>query len=296
MDLMVTTPSLPLLLPTLRPSKFMEPLRISIDASGYQRAIALLASRIHGDSEVFIANESGHLAMEIGRRLGPSDLPSAKKKRDKDVAGHLTIAQPANISPRSNIPAFLWLNAGPNFLTGIDDVDNLPTADGIFVMQEFRRSQDKGNRGNVYIKMGKRGKQTIQRLNRIRVAKTAYNFVRKQIADRYGILKASFAFTAQVLGIGGRIPGWVTKHYEDKAAGRAVLDLSRANSISKPSITFGSTSPGVESNPRVVQTIQSSIETRRRIVNAKFNKVVNGWIFDHNSGRVYRPYKDGEWV
>ena len=69
------------------------PTRLTVDTTGYRNMIAALNLRIAGDGEIFVSNEAGHLSMEIAKRLGPADLPSAKKKRDKDVKAHLTIAK-----------------------------------------------------------------------------------------------------------------------------------------------------------------------------------------------------------
>lgn len=274
----------------------MPQLHTSVDTTGYRNMIAQLAGRINGDMEVLVANEAGHLGMEIGKRLGPADLPTAKRKRDRDMKSQLAVAHVTNIDGHSNIPLFTWLNAGPNFLIGIDDVDNIPNADGQYVMQQFRRNQDKGARGNTYIKFGKRGKQTLQRLNRLRVNSVAYNYVKKRIGERFGILRASFAFAAQVLGVGGRLPDWVTKHFADDASGRAILHTDGLKSPGSPFVEIGSTSPGVETNQKIVSTIQGAVDARQRILATKVKKVIAGYSYDHNTGRVFKPYKDMEIV
>lgn len=283
----------------------MTGLTIKIDASGFQRSVGVLGRGLGlygGASQSqlveFVRNEAGHLALAIARAVGPADLPSARAKADRQIKGQLTAEDwmDPNVSfnEHSDLPAFKWLSAGPNFLTGIDDKDDLRGVDGEYVYKQFRSNQAAGPRGNKYVKLGKRGHQTIQRLNRLLSSVPVFNLVRRNLQNRFGILKASFSACANLLGVTGRMPGWVTKHYGKAGEDKSILHEEGLAEPGSPWLEFGSFAAGVVENQHIQEKIQGALKFREKILNDKFQKLMEGYVYNFNTGQIYKPKIGGE--
>jgi hypothetical protein len=266
------------------------------DLQGLSRLVSRLSGALFsngedGDLHRVLKVEGGQLAWDISERLGPASKEKAEDKAERDVKRFLTdrpvFSNLGEDQQYSSMADFTWLEAGPGFLVGINDEDNQVGAGTGDAAKFFRGSQKAGSRGKAYIDLGKRGKQHVYRLNRTRVSRSALRSVVKTIKDKFGTLRASFAFTAAQLLPQKRVPVWISRHFATNANGRSVFDLSGLSHPTEPFLEFGSTAPGVESNPEVVKAIHEATENRKVVMEAKMNKVLDGYAYDYNTGAVF---------
>jgi hypothetical protein len=242
--------------------------------------------------------EAGQCAWKIAKALGPGTKANAIKQLDKEMLGYFrTTPSTTNIGQESESYAdFTWLYASPYALVGINDEDNQTGADAGAVLQMLRGGQKAVPRGNAWVRIGKRGKQVIMRLNRTRVSARAFNGARREIANRFGQSKASFAATAARLLPNKPIPAWVRDKIPTvEGNGKTFLDEYGLASET-PSIEFGSRAPGVESNKWMVQKIQDGIESSIATLTKKVERIVEGQTYNFNTGQTFRkiPVEDME--
>jgi len=252
---------------------------------------AVLADGRDGDIHRVLIVETAQLATDISNALGPDSQAAGTSEAERDVKRFLTdkpkYSNLEDGQQYSSTADFTWLQAGPHFLMGINDEDNQLNASGEDALQFFRAGQKAGSRGATKIELGQRGKQHIYRLNRTRVSTSAKRSVIRSISAKVGTLKASFAFAAAQLMPSKKVPQWIARHFGTKANGRALFNDAGLNG-ENPFIEFGSTAPGVESNSRIAEIISGQIEKRKHIVLHKINKVLAGYCYDWNNGRVFR--------
>jgi hypothetical protein len=189
-----------------------------------------------------------------------------------------------------------WLSAGPVFLLGIDQDDlqiGLSGSDALAVLRYEQKSLPQNvrlPRGQTYLDIGMRGRQRVMKLNRIKITPAAFSGMVRAISKRVGILKASFAWSAQKLLRHVKAPPkWVLPNMANQAQGRAIFNDAGLDDQTSPWIEFGSRAPGVTSNPYISGKIHNSIERRKHIMLATMNKIVSGYTYDWNTGRVFKP-------
>jgi len=259
---------------------------------------ALFANGEDGDLQRVLKTETGHLAGDISDSLGPKSKEAADEKADRDVRRFLSDRPKySNLEEGqqySSTADFTWLEAGPNFLVGINDEDNQLQASSDDALSFFRTGQKTGNRGKAYVDIGQRGKQHLYRLNRTRVSASAKRSVVRSIRDKIGTLRASFALAASLLVPSRRFPQWVSRHLANQANGRGILNQAGLSNPTEPFLEFGSTSPGVESNEEIVESIRGQVQKRKRILESKLEKVLRGYVYDANTGAVFRRQDAGE--
>jgi len=196
---------------------------------------------------------------------------------------------------------FTWLTAGRkngSFLLGINNEDLQTRAGSDEVMKFYRTGQTGRDRGDAYQRLGYRGtskknggkgRQSVLRLNRIKVSKSSFNAVRRMIQEKFGQAKASFARTASILLPAKPIPGWIRKQFDAVVAnGKTIFDDSQLAHPTNPSITFGSRAKGVQSNPGMARIINSAVEHRKYIITSTINKVFSDYTYNWKTGQVFR--------
>ena len=259
---------------------------------------ALIGSGGDGDIHRVLKSEAGQLAWDISQSLGPSTKSDALGKIERDMKQFLT-TKPAysnldSDQQYSSVADFTWLQAGPNFLVGINDEDNMPGASGGEAVAILRAGQKSTPRGKAYVSLGRRGKQHVYRLNRTRIAPSAFRAAKSLLSGKVGLLRASFAFAASVLIPAKRIPEWIAAHFPSRAQGRAVFSDAGLSHPTEPFIEFGSNAAGVESNPRISSKISGAVERRKVITRVKIQNVLKGYAYDWNTGRVFRRRESGD--
>lgn len=251
-----------------------------------------------GDGARVLKTETGQLAGRIGDSLGPKTKEKAFARVDRDIKEHLTIFPTySNLDEdqaESSTADFTWLEAGPHFLLGINDEDNQLKASGADALQMLRAGQRAGSRGNRYEQLGKRGHQSVQRLNRVRVSQSAFRSVQRDLRGRIGELRASFYRVALyfVPSRASKVPGWIMGKIEQvELKGKSRLD---DNGLSSPNpfITFTIRAPGVVSNPSIEAKISGAIKASAKILNSKLQKLLNGYAYQWKTGQVFKGVQE----
>jgi hypothetical protein len=247
-----------------------------------------------GDGTRLIQTETGQLAGRIGDSVGPKTLASATKIIDREIKGQLTILPRFSIfdsreqSESSKYSGFSWLTAGPGFLTGINDEDNQKQAGGVQAYEMFRAGQHSAPRGKSYVKLGSRGSQAIQRLNRVRVSASSFNYVRNRIRSTTGEMRAAFYSVAKHYVPSKRVAGWIMERMPAAVAKGKTEHRDSGNVASPQAFTeFVVRSPGLNSNDRLQHKIQGAIEYSRISLANKLKKIVRGYKYNWQTGAVY---------
>jgi len=278
---------------------------VTFEMEGLQRFSSellgtLIGSGRGGDVRKFIEVESGLLAQDIAQSLGPKSEKSGAVPIEQDMNKYLTV-KPAfenlEAEDRSEGTGDMdWLAAGPTVLSGIykDDDQIKEGATGVAAIFRYEQKNLPDGRGPSYLAIGGgRGIQHVQRVNRIRVKKAAFRAALKILSLNLGLLKASFAYTAsRLLSHRKTLPQFVMRHIASSAQGRAILNDSGMANNASPVMEFGSTSIGVESNPKIAARISEAVKNRRQVMSAKLKKIIKGYIYDWNTGRVFRSQQE----
>lgn len=248
-----------------------------------------------GDLQRMLMTETGQLAGRMGDVVGPKTKDDATRKIDRDINRHLTTLPRYSIFTEdaqhesSKYSEFTWLTAGPNFLLGINDEDNQLNANGEDAYKMLRVAQKGMDRGDAYQKLGRRGKQAVMRLNKVRVSQAALKFVRAKIAGKTGELRAAFYSIAARYVPSKRIPAWIrAKFPQVEASGKSSFNEANLRHQEFASLEFTIRAPGVTENPGLVQKLNGAIEQSAHILAAKTEKILAGFTYDWNTGQVFR--------
>lgn len=251
---------------------------------------ALIGSGESGDARELVRQEARLLSWECSRQLSPRNQAAAKKKISRDLKSVFT-ALPANGfdgAQAGGEHGTRWLYAGPNYLVGVKLEDYQPEAD-LSTMEGIYNSQGRGrsSRGNRSISAGTRGRQKVTLINRVAVKKSRLNALLRKLSGRIGRLRATFAFTAHMLGQ-KKVPKWISRHFDSVAAdGKAVFDDSALRDPLHPSIVFGSRAPGIEN---FEDKIAHAVQVREKKLAARLRLILNGYAKDHREGRHVRSH------
>ena len=278
----------------------------SVDLSGLNYSLGELSAVLAVDGRQLVRVQAALLAADIADSLGPKNISRGNSSVLSGVK--------KNFFPlKSSIVPFFGTGAGKGdihwlfgtkkkikALVGADPMDVRLDASAA-TMQKLR-----SKRGKAWVDLGEYSHTTTDshgiarkhytkfnqsqhayRLDRVIVTPGAFKeFVRRGQAF-VGQLKASFAYTAQQLGRPERRQ-WVSRHFPTKAGGKAVLIDATANA-GIPSITFGSKAKGVVSDPQIALVINSRVKYRAKIISESVKKVLQGYTYDFNNGRVFKP-------
>ncbi len=256
----------------------------------------------------FVQTEAGQLASTACDMLGPKDYEKAIGHAESNVKTFLNsdfseqagekkytvFERPSQFG--SSYTGWHWLTAGPHFLLGVKDEDYHPEAGGAEAIKMLRDQQARGNsRGKAYVRLGKvNSKQSAMHLNRTRVSRAGMASASRYIFDKIGEAKATFAATALKLLHKKRMPPWVrNKIPAVEENGKTIFDDTGLNDAGNPSISFGSAAPGVVSNPVMAGALADALKSREAKAAANLRKLIDGAIYDLNTGRIYKP-KDSD--
>lgn len=276
---------------------------ISVDLTGLERFNSELLGTLFGrgdsgDARRFVEVESGQLAQDCSDSLGGSQA-GGEKKIERDFKRFMSI-KPVfgeGFESKSNPGDMIWLNAGPKILTGMNKSDDYSSENPGGAVTIFRYEQKKNPDGrgmkyeslDFYLTGGRGGNraQHVQRLNRISLSAQAFAGAIKAIAFNVGILRASFAFTAEKLLVRKKSPpAFVARHIASQAQGRAIFNPIGLATTS-PIMEFGSRAYNVVSNKWVSGRISAAVEKRKAKAAIKLEKVLLGYTYDWNTGRVF---------
>lgn len=279
----------------------------SMDLSRLNYSLGELAAMLKTDGRQLVRTEAALLAADIADGLGPQNITRGNSSVLRGV-------KKSFFPLKNGIQPFFGTGAGKgdihwlfgtkkkiHALVGADPMDVRldANADTMIKIRRFRQGgawQDLGNfshittdsRGRkrrVYTKFNQ--SQHAYRINRTLVTPEAFRDFYERGKQFVGQLKASFAYTAQQLGKSERRQ-WVSRHFPTKAGGKAIL-IDNSDKSGLPQITFGSSAKGVLSNPRIAAVIQSRVSYRSKLIAEKLKKVLSGYSYDFNNGRVFKP-------
>ena len=152
--------------------------------------------------------------------------------------------------------------------------------------------------GRQWIPIAKRGRQTIFQVNKTWIKASTKAGVARYIRDTLvGELRASFVSSALELVPGklGNMPRWVLdKIVQVRKKGKNIFNTEGLNHPTAPYIEFGSTAPGVESNPHITDKINAAVEKRKYIMAEKIKKIISGYAYDYKTGGVFKKPKEDE--
>jgi hypothetical protein len=249
----------------------------------------LIGSGQGGDARRFIATEAGQLAWDISKQLGPRTVADGKRKIEnsaRQVFFPITVPVFGGVKRGGNDMQWLFASSKMDYLVGAASEDVQANLQGKEMQDAFRRANRQ--RGPRWAELGKRGKQRLMQIQRIIVSPGALKGLITDTSKLVGTLRASFAYTASLLVPSKPIPQWISKHFGSAANGRAIYRASDLGNATNPSLTFGSSAKGVQSNPYIVDKIARAVERRKYILRDKIKKVVKGYTYDWNTGQVFR--------
>jgi len=279
----------------------------TVDLSGLNYSLGELAAVLKTDSRQIVRTEAALLAGDIADGLGPQNISRGNSSVLRGV-------KKSFMPLKRGIQPFFGTGAGKgdmhwlfgtkkniSALVGADPVDVRLDANAgtMLKIRKFRKGaawQDLGNFSHLtsdargrkrrhYTKFN--GSQHAYKINRAIVTPEAFKDFLERGKKFVGQLKASFSYAAQQLGRPERRQ-WVSRHFSDKAGGKAIL-IDASNTDGIPSITFGSSAKGVVSNPKIAAVIQGRIQYRSKLLAEKVKKVLRGYSYDFNNGRVFKP-------
>lgn len=253
----------------------------------------------NGDAQRFLKIETGQLAKEIAMQMGPKSLSKGEKKIKVETNRTFFTLEPQVelfTGSRAGGGDLQWLFAykyekvNGSGLVGVHRENMMPqlsVEDAKSIMRSYNKKQTKWDR------IGTRGKgdkhQGVYEILRIVTRPSVILGVVKGIKEKLGQMKASFAFTANELGSWNSPPAWVSKHFGGYVNGKAVLNRSQETNTFNPFIEFGSRAKGVVSNDKINAAIVRAYQARCRISIKKLKKIIDGFTYDWNTGRVFRP-------
>ncbi len=164
-----------------------------------------------------------------------------------------------------------WMIAGPHFLYGLPTALDFRGKSDIY--SDYKAFTDAGGKGIV--PAGSRGKQRVSIINRIVANKGAVTKLRKSLKSHIGRAKAAWAQSAQALGE-TNIPEWISKHFPTPKS-----ITFKQTFGDKPSITIGSSAPGVE---KAAPIFQRKLKSRLNSMVARTKLHISGYSRDVAQG------------
>lgn len=269
---------------------------------------ALVGSGQDGDIHLLLKSEARALATKCSELCGPKTqergrkrIEAAAKKVFHPMMNSKT-GEPWSLfkGPQADGNGTRWLYAGPTFLAGVAKEDYRPDLDAVSMRQILRQDnsglgrkawQDMGEQvTGIFTRKSKyqasRGKQHVMILRRIAVKPAKFNALVRDLGQRVGRMRATFAYTAAQYG--AKFPKWISDHFNSvKADGRAVFNDTKMQDPVAPAIEFGSTAPGI-TEPFFAGQINAAVKAREHILAEKLKKVLSGYTYDWNTGGVFK--------
>jgi len=277
----------------------------SIDMTGYNRFVeglhnALIGTGQNGDMALVARSEAAQINWGIAVALGPKTKEKGERAMERDVKREFAPgpAQAFEQSKRKSVYGetnITWLYAGPSFLVGVRDEDVQPGLSESGMRAKMKTARTASfPRGKAWPQIGMRGKQHVKRLNRTVISRDRFAALLAKMYGRLGLLKARFAHNASELGK-KTIPKWLRDHFGTVGNdGTSILRTSPAGDSFY--LEFGARGPGLVSNPRIQKAIHRVISERKHKLRDKMEKILQGYTYDYNTGRVFRRHRGEEMI
>ncbi len=265
----------------------------SIDTSGLEFMMNGLKNALigtGGDISTLVQDESRLLALECAKRVGP-------RNREKKAAtipgeiGRVFMPMPAKGfgKAKRGDGNMVWLNSGPQFLTGIRRERYNPNVQSIRDMYRAYMKVPGLSLGKKYVRIGSHGKQAVNEINRIMVKRGLFNEFAAFVKGLLGIMKASWWVTAKKIDPSLVGPQWIERHVAKNK--RAISDMSGLANTDMPTAVFGSSAPGIE---KFADEIKFAVKVREKKMEAKLGLILEGYSEDARHGvAIHRHAKKG---
>lgn len=243
-----------------------------------------------GDISTILKDESRLLAIECAKVSGPRNRQKKSANIPREI-GRVFMPMPADGFGKIKIGSgnMVWLNSGPNFLTGIRRERYNPNVQSIQDMYRAYMKAPGLSLGKKYTRIGSHGQQAVSEINRIMVSKRLFNEFASYIKNLLGIMKASWWVTVKKIEPSLVAPQWVERHISNNK--RAISDVSGLSNPESPSVTFGSSSPGIE---KFADGVRRAVAIREKKIAAKIELVLSGYSEDaRNNIKIHRHAKKG---
>lgn len=234
--------------------------KLSQDLARWGNGVGMYATQLGVSVSEAVRLQTGFMVRELVESLPPTSRGRLEKKIAGDARSVFQSSDSVMFRGKQRgKDDMVWMNAGPTFLTGVKREQYRQQSSAAEMIGIYKAN--KGKLGNRYTKLGNRGKQHVQRLNRFVVKKSALNRFVKIQQGKTGKLKASVALAWNALAIKGRRPArWIARHIEARTAKGSFSDSTRHGT--NPSFTIISNQAGV-GKPFAISIIRSAL--RRRI-------------------------------
>ena len=268
-----------------------------------------------GDLDTVTRVRFGKLHAAIGDSIGPKTKEGAQKRIEWDIKRHLTTkpdyANAAWTAEKSDssYSELTWITAGNGkngkFVLGINDEDLQMSASGEEALKLLRTGQKSADRGDAYIRLGQRGQSkksggggriNVMRLNRVKVSKSAFAYVRRTLFNKTGELRASFYRVAKYYAPKIRVPAWLENKFAQVAAKGKSEYSDTLGSGPFAHIQSITRAPGVNSNPALVKKIQGAIDNESQMIFSIYKKIISGYKYKFETGQTFRSDVNEEGV
>ncbi len=223
----------------------------SFKAGLAQRALAL-GTDVRDELET----QTGYVMRDLASELPPSTRGKTERAIERDV-GKVFATAPRRLlfGNRRRGTDMTWTSVGPRFLIGVEPRMFYPSED-----MEVIYSHARPGLGRKFTRLGNRGKQNVQRLNRYVVNKGKLAaFIRSQKL-RVGKLKASVALGWESVRAKGRKPAaWIMRHVNARTARGSYINNIRT--ADKATFTIISNAAGAE-KPAVLAIVRRVLAAR----------------------------------
>jgi hypothetical protein len=232
-------------------------------------AMARYVDEQNQNAAVVVKTQVGRLMREIADQMPPKNRARLESIIRKDVRGvfHPRTREMFKGDKAGN-GDMVWLDVGPDHITGVPKNLFRPKSSVGEMASMFKARVKK--MGAKYVALGLRGKQHVQKLNRIVVKPNVLARFENLQKLKVGKLKASFALAWDTIRPAGRRPAkWVMRHIDNKTAKGSFVDGLRRHEM--PTFTIISNQPGCESQ-RAIAVVKAALISRTESMKADLAK------------------------
>jgi hypothetical protein len=252
---------------------------------------ALIGTGEDGDAKMIVKDESGLLAAECMKQVGPKDRKKSADRirsqigkrflaadHDVDVGSGAIIGK--NVSGRTG--EIEWIAASSRFLFGVLPDHDLRHADPENLVKIFQKLTKSGA---VKVNFRHARKQQIFLLAKILTSAGGRKKAAAIIIGHLGRMKASFASTVLKLKTNASIPQWISKHLPSPKT----VYIATLSNPARASITFGSRSRGVTDHEK---EIARAVQVRVKKTALRLVHTLEFYAHEHKkTGHVHRKGK-----
>lgn len=241
---------------------------VRADASKLGDAMRKYARQMEILPEDIVRTQVGLLIRELADGAAPRNRAALEKSIEGDLGGvYAPMPRQKYLLPVRHQAGhgFRWLMVTKQVITGVKDQNYHPDDSVEDLKKLYHRTRQIGIiKGKKYVRIGTRGKQAVQELNRIVVRRGVYNDFKTWLKGRVGILGGSWAVAWDHLQPKGRAPqAYKFRHVKDGSANGTFIDGLGLKG--KATFTLINRAAGVEQE-RQLQMVGSALRFRTKML------------------------------